>query len=167
MKTTPEEKSSDDQMNTRAFWVLGNRLTVLADHTETEGRYDLIEGLLPPGDQTPPHIHTKYDEQFYVLDGELTVWAGERKVVLHTGDTFTVPTGTAHVVAASNGGPTHSLVIASPSGFARLIADVGVPVTGAAPPQASPADLERFSRASAEAGNEILGPPGALPDDVR
>jgi quercetin dioxygenase-like cupin family protein len=114
------------QMASRVFWFLdGNHLTVLADQTDTGGRYDLIEGRAPAGMQTPPHRHTRYDEQLYVLDGEHTVWAGKRKVVLHAGDTFTIPAGTAHVVAATGGGPAHGLVIASPSGFARLIEEVG------------------------------------------
>jgi quercetin dioxygenase-like cupin family protein len=78
-------EGTDGRMATRTFWFLGNRLTVLADHTETGGRYDLIEGRQPAGDQTPPHRHTRHDEQLYVVDGELTVWVGKRKVVLHDG----------------------------------------------------------------------------------
>jgi len=66
-------EGTDGQMATRTFWFLGNRLTVLADHADTGGRYDLIEGHQPAGDQTPPHRHTRYDEQLYVVDGELTV----------------------------------------------------------------------------------------------
>jgi quercetin dioxygenase-like cupin family protein len=160
-KTTQWDNS---RMATRAFWLLGNRLTVLADHAETGGHYDLIEGRQPAGNQTPPHRHTKYAEQIYVLDGERTIWAGKRKVVLHAGDTFTIPAGTEHVVANTGGGPAHSLVIASPSGFARLIEEAGTPDTGGAPPQPTPADLERVNRVAAEVGDEILGPPGALPE---
>src|SRR5688572_32597602 len=76
-------EGADSQTATQTFWFLGNNLTILADHTDTGGRYDLIEGRQPAGDQTPPHCHTRYDEQFYVVDGELTVWVGKRKVVLH------------------------------------------------------------------------------------
>ena len=54
----------------------GTRLTVLADQTNTGGRYDLIEGWFSPGTQTPPHCHSACAEQLYVLDGEFTVWAG-------------------------------------------------------------------------------------------
>ena len=157
-------KGSDGRMATRTFWLLGNRLTVLVDHTETGGRYDLIEGHKHAGDQTPPHRHTRYDEQLYVVEGELTVWIGKRKVVLHDGETFTIPAGTDHVVAATGAGPTRSLVIASPSGFARLIQEAGTPDTGSAPPELTPADLERVNRVATEVGDEILGPPGALPE---
>jgi quercetin dioxygenase-like cupin family protein len=157
-------EGTDGRMATRTFWFLGNRLTVLADHTETGGRYDLIEGRQPAGDQTPPHRHTRHDEQLYVVDGELTVWVGKRKVVLHDGETFRIPAGTAHVVAATGEGITHGLVIASPIGFARLIYEAGTPDTGAEPPELTPADLERANSVAAEVGDEILGPPGALPE---
>jgi mannose-6-phosphate isomerase-like protein (cupin superfamily) len=148
---------------TRAYWLLGNHLTVLADRADTNGHYDLIEGRQPAGNQTPPHRHTRYAELLYVLDGELTVWAGERNEVLHAGDTFSIPVGTPHVVAVTGADPAHALVVASPSGFAQLIEQAGIPETGGPPPQSTSADLERFNRAAAEAGDEILGPPGVLP----
>ena len=150
---------------TRAFWVLGNRLTILADDADTQGRYDLVSGLQPPGNQTPPHRHTRYDELLYVVDGELTIWAGTEPAVLHAGDTFNIPAGTAHVVSVSGDAPAQALVIASPSGFARLIAAAGVPDSGASAHEPTADDLERFTRLAAAAGDEILGPPGALPPE--
>jgi mannose-6-phosphate isomerase-like protein (cupin superfamily) len=163
-KSLGRTEATDARKAARTFWLLGNRLTVLADHADTGGRYDLIEGHKSPGDQTPLHRHTRYDEQFYVVDGELTVWAGKREVVLHAGETFAIPAGMEHVVAATGEGVTHSLVIGSPSGFAHLIQEAGTPDTGGAPPELTPADLERANRVAAEVGDEILGPPGALPE---
>lgn len=58
---------------TQSFWLFGSRLTVVADRTATDGKYDLIDGYFPPGTQTPPHRHTRYSEQLYVLEGEFTV----------------------------------------------------------------------------------------------
>jgi hypothetical protein len=54
--------------------------------------------------------------------------------------------------------------VASPSGFARLITEAGTPDKGGgAPPSAAP-DMDLFLRVCAELGDEILGPPEALPD---
>ncbi|WP_199317108.1 hypothetical protein [Chroococcidiopsis sp [FACHB-1243]] len=58
---------------TQSFWFFGSYLTILADRTTTGGQYDLIEGYFPPGSQTPPHRHTRYLEQLYVLEGEFTI----------------------------------------------------------------------------------------------
>lgn len=157
-------QETEGQMKRKAFWLLGNLFEILADQTDTEGRYDLIESRPPAGHQTPPHRATAYTEQIYVLDRELTVWAGRRKVLLHAGEAFTIRAGTAHVTAATGGSPAHGLVIASPNGFARLIQETGAPDTGSAPPGLSPEDIERFTQAAAEMGEETLGPPGALPE---
>ena len=52
----------------------------------------------------------------------------------------------------------------SPSGFARLVSEVGTPDDGSGVPPAAPTDMELLQRVSAELGDEILGPPGALPE---
>lgn len=55
---------------TQSFWIFGSRLNIVADHTMTDGKYDLVEGYFPPGRQTPPHRHTRYSEQLYVRDAK-------------------------------------------------------------------------------------------------
>lgn len=142
---------------TQSFWFFGSYLTILADLTTTGGQYDLIEGYFPPGSQTPPHRHTRYLEQLYVLEGEFTIWAGENKVVLSTGENFLIPIGTPHVVAAIGDQPARGLILAAPSAFAQLIE-----VTGTQNKAETP-DMALFDRVSAEIGDEILGSPGTLP----
>ncbi|MDZ4876806.1 MAG: hypothetical protein CLLPBCKN_006241 [Chroococcidiopsis cubana SAG 39.79] len=142
---------------TQSFWFFGSYLTILADRTTTGGQYDLIEGYFPPGSQTPPHRHTRYLEQLYVLEGEFTIWAGENKLVLSTGESFLIPVGTPHVVATIGDRPARGLIIATPSAFARLIAAVGTQDKTETP------DMALFDRVSAEIGDEILGSSGTLP----
>src|SRR5262249_42468603 len=147
-----------------SYWLFGTRLSVLADQAKTGGRYDLIEGWFSPGTQTPLHCHAAYAEQLYVLDGEFTVWASGRKAVLLPGDDLLIPAGTAHAVAATGDVPGRALVVVAPSGFARLITEAGTPdEESGVPPSAAP-DMDVFLRVSAELGDEILGPPGTLPD---
>jgi quercetin dioxygenase-like cupin family protein len=153
-----------DNAMKNSWWLFGTRLSVLADQTNTGGRYDLVEGWFSPGTQTPPHRHGAYAEQLYVLDGEFTVWASGRKVVLCPGDDLLIPAGTAHVVAAIGDRPGRALVVASPSGFARLITEAGTPDQGGGVPPSAATDMDLFLRVCAELGDEILGPPGTLPD---
>ena len=101
-----------------------------------------------------------------MLDGEFTVRAGGRKAVLHSGDHLIIPAGTAHVVAATGDGPGRASVIASPSGFARLITEVGTPDGGTRCCRPHPSTWS-ILRVSADLGDEILGPPGAMPDSTR
>jgi len=141
---------------TQSLWFLGSCLNIIADHTTTGGQYDLIEGYFPPGVQTPPHRHTRYSEQLYVLEGEFTVWAGENEVVLGAGESFLISPGIPHVVAALNDRPARGLVVTAPSGFARLIAACGTLN------ETEPLDMALLERISAEIGDEILGLPGTL-----
>ena len=141
----------------KSFWLLNNYLTIVADRTTTDGKYDLIEGYFPSGAQTPPHRHTRYSEQLYVLEGEFTVWVGKDKVVLGAGESAFIPMGIPHVVAALSGEPARGLVVASPSGFADIIAATGTQNQDELP------DMELFSRISSEFGDEVLGAPGDLP----
>jgi quercetin dioxygenase-like cupin family protein len=142
---------------TQSFWFFGSYLTILAERTTTGGQYDLIEGYFPPGSQTPLHRHTRYSEQLYVLEGVFTVWAGDEKIELSTGETFLIPVGVPHVVAAIGDRPARGLILAAPSAFARLIAAVGTQDKTETP------DMALFDRVSAEIGDEILKPPGILP----
>lgn len=142
---------------TQSFWLFGSRLTIVADRTTTDGKYDLIEGYFPPGTQTPPHRHTRYSEQLYVLEGEFTVWVGKNKVVLGAGESALIPMGTTHVVAALSDRPARGLVVASPSAFAHLVEATGTLNENEAP------DMALFMRVSSEIGDETLGVPGDLP----
>ena len=142
---------------TKSFWLLGSRLTILGDHTTTDGKYDLIEGYFTPGTQTPPHRHTRYSEQLYVLEGEFTVWAGENKVVLGVGESFFIPPNTIHVVAALSDKPDRGSVVAAPSAFAQLIEATGTLNEN------EKTDLELFMRVFSEIGDETLGAPGDIP----
>lgn len=142
---------------TKSFWLLNNYLTIVADRTTTDGKYDLIEGYFPSGAQTPPHRHTRYSEELYVLEGEFTVWVDKNKVVLGAGESAFIPMGIPHVVAALSDRPARGLVVASPSGFADLIKATGTLNQDEAP------DMELFNRISTEIGDELLGAPGDLP----
>ena len=149
-----------------SYWLFGTRLIVLASHADTAGRYDLVENVLPSGAHIPPHRHTRYSEQLYVVEGELTARAGERKVVLRHGENVFIPIGTPHSLAATGDGLTRALVVASPSGFARLVTEGGTPDEGQGMPPAASFDMDRFLRVAAELGDEALGPPGALSTDA-
>ncbi|TGD77546.1 cupin domain-containing protein [Hymenobacter wooponensis] len=144
----------------QSFWLLGTLTRILADHEATEGRYDLIEGTFQPGVVTPLHRHTTYSEHLVVLEGEFTVHTKTEVVVLKPGQDLFIPLGTAHAVVS---GParTRGLVVASPSGFARLIKAAGTAADATGLPPTTPPDMEAFARASAEIGDEIVGPPPA------
>jgi mannose-6-phosphate isomerase-like protein (cupin superfamily) len=155
----PRPRAADRQ------FVLGSllRAAILTTGTETDGRHDLTERISPPGSWTPLHLHTRYDERFWVISGSMTVWAGPETVVLRSGDFYAAPMGVPHTIQTGDDG-CHALTISSPAGFAELIARAGTPAHLATVDTEFDADL--FAAVAAELGDVILGPPGMTPADL-
>lgn len=146
-------------------YELGQELsaTILTTGAETDGRYDMVEAVQRPNSATPLHLHTRYEERLYVLDGELTVWAGDTRADLRAGGFFTIELKVPHMIESGPEG-SRSLLISSPAGFAELIERTATPthLAGGAPEL----DIELFARVSAELGDVLLGPPGTKPGEV-
>ncbi|MFP5371762.1 MAG: cupin domain-containing protein [Actinomycetes bacterium] len=56
-----------------AYWSLGELLTIVATAEQTGGAFSLMEERLPRGAEPPPHVHSREDEAFFLLEGALTV----------------------------------------------------------------------------------------------
>src|SRR5947207_4594876 len=80
----------------RTVAVVGDVYRFLATGEDTNGKYALWEALVPPGGGPPPHIHSREEEGFYVLEGEITLHVGDKRVVATAGMFTTMPVGTLH-----------------------------------------------------------------------
>src|SRR5258708_34246007 len=60
-----------------AFWLLGMLQTVKIGKADTDGRFGMLEIVVPEGLGSPWHAHPEEDERFYILDGPLTLWGGD------------------------------------------------------------------------------------------
>ena len=132
-------------------------------HDQTVDRRGLTVGRHEPGLQTPLHLHAAYSEHLFALEGEYTAWVGDVVFVLKPGDDCFITAGVVHTIKATGPGTSRGLNVSAPSGFARLIASLGTPDNGDGPPSPPSPDPETLARILAEIGDEILGPPGALP----
>lgn len=74
--------------------IVGEVIHVLADAAQT-GSYEVFEQHGPDGAGPPPHTHP-WDEAYFMLEGEMEVLLGERKVVLKKGDFVHIPGGVTH-----------------------------------------------------------------------
>lgn len=102
MAITPQALSAHGELlhrpsgTGRAFWGPGDHYTFLVTGAESGGAYFAMEALVPPGGGPPPHIHTREDETFYLLEGNVEFLLGEQTVVAGPGDFVNVPRGTVH-----------------------------------------------------------------------
>jgi len=72
-------------------WENGNLTTNLAEKKDTNGAFLLIEATLAPGTEPPPHVHTREDELFYVLEGEFDVYVGKEAFKVEAGECVFLP----------------------------------------------------------------------------
>jgi len=72
-------------------WENGNLTTNLAEKKDTNGAFFLVEATLAPGTEPPPHVHSREDELFYVLEGEFEVYVGEKAFNVKAGECVFLP----------------------------------------------------------------------------
>lgn len=107
---------------------------------DTGGAYCLLEVALAPGMSVPRHTHTREDEVYFVLAGELEVVVGEETFILKAGDTLMAPRNIPHQLRNSGKIENHYLLVFSPSGFEEFLKATAVPAPDyAAAPTEAPA----------------------------
>jgi quercetin dioxygenase-like cupin family protein len=75
-------------------------VTFLKTRHETEGVLDLFELIIPPFGRLPfPHIHRKYDETIFGVDGTMTWTLRDQVTEVRRGVTLYIPRGTPHFYA--------------------------------------------------------------------
>ena len=80
----------------RTIAVVGDVYRFLAVGEETDGKYALWEAIVPPGGGPPPHVHSREEEGFYILEGEVTFTVGDERIVASAGLFANMPVGTLH-----------------------------------------------------------------------
>jgi quercetin dioxygenase-like cupin family protein len=109
----------------------------LATGDDTGGQYALWEAIVPPGGGPPPHVHSREEEGFYVLEGEVTFTVNGDRVVAPAGTFANIPVGTPHSFKNESSRPARMLISVAPAGLERMFFEFGVPLaegTTTAPP---------------------------------
>ncbi|WP_145028297.1 cupin domain-containing protein [Caulifigura coniformis] len=141
--------------------VVGDVYRILVSGEQTAGAYSVVEAIVPPGSGPPPHRHSREDEGFYVLEGELTITVDGRRETLSPGMFGNLPVGSLHFFRNEGSVPVRMLITVAPAGFEQMFMEVGVPLppgSKSAPPP-SHDDIARLLEASNRYGVEIQ-PPG-------
>ena len=133
-----------------AYWVMGTLFTYLVTAAESGGSYFTLIVDVGPEAGPPPHIHHLEEEQFYVLEGQLTYSIGNQTLQVNTGDFIHIPRGTVH--SFKNGSkPSRLLATFAPAGIEGFFREVGERVDDRlkSPPPVTEAVIARFLAAEA------------------
>jgi quercetin dioxygenase-like cupin family protein len=125
-----------------------------ATASDTRGRFDFMAAAFAPMTGPPLHIHEEQDDTFYVLEGLLTVQAGEEIFDLGPGDFLSIPPGVAHTFDNLHNGDDLVRVInlITPGGLFPMIEDMARVSPGPEQPDGIKAATRRH-------GTVIVGPP--------
>jgi quercetin dioxygenase-like cupin family protein len=85
----------------------------LATGDSTRGEFGLYRWTFGPNRTGPdPHFHRSISESFFILDGEVELYNGERWTTAHAGDFLFVPEGGIHGFRGVN--PASMLLLFAP-----------------------------------------------------
>ena len=144
----------------RTIAVVGDVYRFLATGEDTDGKYALWEAIVPPGGGPPPHVHSREEEGFYVLEGEITFTVNGERVVAKAGTFANMPVGTPHSFKNESDKPARMLISVAPAGLEKMFFEVGVPLaegaTTALPPTKD--EIEKLLATAPGYGITILLP---------
>ncbi len=141
----------------KSLAVVGDVYRFLATGEDTNGTYAQIEALVPPGGGPPPHIHTRGEESFYVMEGEITITLGTEWIVATAGMFANVSVGTLHSFRNESSKPAKMLITVAPAGLEKMFLEVGVPVPAGSTtaPHPTKAEIEKLLAIAPKYGVEI------------
>jgi quercetin dioxygenase-like cupin family protein len=144
-----------------AFSAVGDVYRFLATGEQTGGAYVLSEARVLPGGGPPPHIHHREDEAFFVLEGEITFTLNGKRVVAGAGSFIQGPRGMPHAFKNEGDAPARMLILVTPPGFEKFMAEFAQPVPSfdSPPRPVTPADIQKLLAVAPNFGIEILPPP--------
>jgi quercetin dioxygenase-like cupin family protein len=107
-------------------WENGNLTTNLAEKRDTNGAFFLVEALLAPGTEPPPHVHTREDELFYVIEGEFDVYVGKEAFTVGTGECVFLPRFKPHAFVVRSP-RLRVLALFTPAGLEEVFRGMSTP----------------------------------------
>ena len=139
--------------------VVGDLYRFLATGKDTDGRYATWEAIVPPGGGPPPHIHSREEESFFVLEGEITVHVGDERIVATPGTFANMPVGSLHSFKNETDKQARMIISIAPAGLEEMFIEVGQQVfpDGTIPPPTAE-EIEKMLAIASKYGVEIRVP---------
>ena len=105
--------------------VLGTHMTHKLTGADTYGQLMWLEDHNPPGAMIPPHVHTREDEVFRVLEGAVEFTLGDDTLTLGPGDVAYAPRYVPHSWRVVGDAPARTIMSAFPAGIEHMFVELG------------------------------------------
>lgn len=144
----------------RTVAIVGDVYRFLATGDDTNGKYAMWEAIVPPGGGPPPHVHSREEEGFLILEGEITLYIDGERTVAKAGTFANLPIGTPHSFKNETDRVATMIITVVPAGLEQMFFDAGVQLdegaTTALPPNKE--EVEKLLSAASKYGIEFRLP---------
>ena len=142
-------------------------LSQMAGSVDNNGAFDLVISEHRPGTEPPPHIHSREDELFYVLSGEMRVYADGEIFTVTAGECMFLPRRKPHAWLITSD-EARLLIVITPGGFTGAFHKMCAPAEW----MDIPTDSETVTYATADPAETIklfdqYGVRFLTPDEIR
>ncbi len=145
----------------RTYDVLGILMQFHAFPDDVQGKYCLVEAVVPSGCGAPPNHHAGETECFYVLDGRVAFEIDGAQRDAGPGEYVAVPDGALHAFRATGDAPARMLILNAPGRMHEaFFTGVGQPLPEGqkALPEPREPDFAHVMETAAAVGMTIVPP---------
>jgi quercetin dioxygenase-like cupin family protein len=127
--------------------LMGQELLLKIGSQDTSGVFSVFELKAPPMSGPPLHVHTREDEWFYILSGELTFQLDGQRIVAGPGASVLAPRNVPHTFQNFGDATVEALLMMTPGPLENFFVQ-----SATTPP-------DQFEALMNSYGMQILGPP--------
>ncbi len=134
--------------------IVGEETLVKVGPADSQNQFAAFHLVAPPMSGPPLHVHSREDEWFYVLDGELVFELDGARSTVAAGGSVWLQRGVVHRYQNFTDRDARLLIVTAPGDFHGFF----VEISAAAPATGQP-DPAVFAAIDAKYGITTLGPP--------
>jgi quercetin dioxygenase-like cupin family protein len=142
--------------------VVGDTYRIVISGKQTEGKFAIIDMLVPPGGGPGPHAHASFQESFYVVNGEIEVKSKGQTYIAKKGAFVSIPLGgMVHCFKNKSDKMAHLLCTVVPAGLEEFFEIIGKPVAAGTflpPPEMDAESVKKLTEIAEKYGQKLFPP---------
>jgi mannose-6-phosphate isomerase-like protein (cupin superfamily) len=107
-------------------WYKGILLTQMAATADNNGAFDVLIDKMRRGTEPPPHVHSREDEFFYILSGEIRFYVDGEVFPVTAGECMFLPRRKPHAFLITSE-EIHMVNFITPGGFVDALNKMSAP----------------------------------------
>jgi mannose-6-phosphate isomerase-like protein (cupin superfamily) len=107
-------------------WYKGMLMSQMAEAVDNNGAFDVTIATIRRGTEPPPHVHSREDEFFYVLSGEMKVYVDREVFSVAAGECVFLPRQKSHAFRIVSD-EIRVITVIAPAGFTDAFKRMNAP----------------------------------------